>query len=113
MATLSDLSFLTFQRESPKAIPAEMGASGQRRFGSHHLSLRRDKPETEAKLVKPTACRGFKSDNPVKTGLLPVEPSASHHLVASSTAAIDLRRLTGLPNLVVADNRLRNSSRAF
>ena len=52
-----------FLRESPKAIPAEMGASGQRRFGSHHLSLRRDKPETEAKLVKLIACRGFKPDD--------------------------------------------------
>ena len=66
MATLSDLAFPPFPRESPSAIPVEMGASGQRRFGSHHLSLRRDKPETEAKLVKPTACRLSKPDGPFR-----------------------------------------------
>ena len=56
MATLCDLSFPHF--------PAEMGASGQLRFlvAANCISPHRDKTETEAKLVKPTACRGFKTD---------------------------------------------------
>ena len=48
-ATLSGLSSTPpFPRESPSAIPAEMGASGERQFGSCQLYPRpgqaRDKP---------------------------------------------------------------------
>ena len=40
-----------------------IGGDGLGGVGSHHLSLRRDKPEAEAKLIKSTACRGFWPDD--------------------------------------------------
>ena len=51
----------------------ELEGDGLDGVGSHHLSLRRDKPEAEAKLVKSAACRGFKPD-----GLFRRMPTNSH-----------------------------------